>query len=170
MYWLQHGLLLMVLIICTITDLKKRKIYNNVLFPGILAAIAIHTVLDGWHGIAAALLGLLAGLAILLIPYLLGGIGAGDVKLLAFVGAAEGARFVLQASLYMAILGAIMAAGVLLLRPKGREHLKRAIFAVAGGLRGGSFPETRTTPGTDIYPYGPAIAGGAALCLFALSV
>ncbi|MFF2446227.1 prepilin peptidase [Neobacillus sp. NPDC058068] len=149
------SLLIVLLIVCVITDLRERKIYNAVLFPFLFAAIILHVVTGGLHGLSGALLGTAVGLGILLIPYLLGGMGAGDVKLLAVIGGIKGIGFVLMASIYMALAGGIIAIFVLLFR---KGFITRILYFFQGlrhGMRLSLF-EDKTT-----FPYGVAIAAGA---------
>src|SRR5690348_10413767 len=111
-----NAVLILVLLISVVTDLKSRKIYNKVIFPGLAAAFTIHLLLGGWIELGISVIGCLIGLGVLLIPYLLGGMGAGDVKLLALIGALKGTYFVINASFYMALIGAALALVVLLCR------------------------------------------------------
>lgn len=160
-------LLILLLFICVITDIRKRKIYNVVLFPFLLVSLVIHVTTTGLTGLAAALLGTAVGFGILLIPYLLGGMGAGDVKLLAVIGALKGMSFVLLAALNMALAGGIMALFIILFR----KGLKKRLFHVASfihGMRHGIMlpiladrESLKTT-----YPYGIAIAAGALFQVF----
>lgn len=153
-------LLIVLLIICVITDLKERKIYNAVLFPFLLAAFILHAFIGGLQGVTDVFLGTAVGLGILLIPYLLGGMGAGDVKLLAVIGGIKGIGFVLIASIYMALAGGIIAIFVLLFRT---GFLTRILYFFQGlrhGIRLSLF-EDKTT-----FPYGVAIAAGAVFQIF----
>ena len=154
-----------ILLICVYTDLKSRKIYNKVIVSGLAAAMVVHAMQGGMAELADAGLGLAAGFAVLLIPYLLGGMGAGDVKLLALVGACKGALFVLSASVYMGLLGALLAAGVLLFR-KGAVQRIRGLAYTLYGLRYGLKLPLQLHKGamSATYPYGVAIAGGVVLC------
>ncbi|MCR5675550.1 MAG: A24 family peptidase [Lachnospiraceae bacterium] len=65
------------------TDWKRHKIYNRWTFPGLLAGVAAAGVLDGADGIRCALCSAIFALVLLFPVYLIGGIGAGDVKLFA---------------------------------------------------------------------------------------
>ncbi|MGM0881730.1 MAG: A24 family peptidase [Bacillota bacterium] len=161
---LANAVLLIVVAICVVTDLKSRKIYNKVIFPTLVFAFALHAVVDGWSGTLHALLGFAVGLSILLIPYLMGGMGAGDVKLLAVIGAIKGAGFVWNASIYMAIFGAVMALGVLLFKDGIRKRL-RFIGYVLLCLRFKMKPNLQAHWTSGAYPYGVAIAGGSIICL-----
>ena len=159
-------LLVTILLICVITDLKSRKIYNKVIFPGLLVAVVLHLIMGGWAGLISSLIGFGVGLAILFIPYMLGGMGAGDVKLLALIGALKGAVFVLNTAVYMAIVGGLIAVAILIFR-KGFIERMKSIFYFFYGLRYG----TRIPLGMNknslsaTYPYGVAIAAGAVIAL-----
>lgn len=98
-----------VLIISAATDLRTQKIPNMVTLPAALAAIAYHTKINGLEGFLFSATGLAAGIAILIIPYLMGGMGAGDAKLLGVVGAFIGPKQVFYAFLIIAIIGGIYA-------------------------------------------------------------
>jgi prepilin peptidase CpaA len=159
-------LLLFVLLICLITDLKSRKIYNKVIFPGLLVALLLNLFQFGWDGLFASLLGFLVGLSILLIPYFLGGMGAGDVKLLALIGAIKGVSFVLVTTVYMAIIGGLIGIGILVFRKGFLFRLRSLLFLGISLING-----FKLSIGLDksalnkTYPYGVAITGGAFIAL-----
>lgn len=157
--------LLIVLTICVITDLKSRKIYNIVIFPTLALAFLINTLLDGWTGLGFSLLGFTLGLAILIIPFLLGGMGAGDVKLLALVGALQGAEFVFTAAVYMALIGSVMALAIVLFKDGFRERLRFAGYVLMC-IRFRYKPNMQGYWTAGAYPYGVAIASGAGICLW----
>lgn len=95
--------------LCAFTDFKYRKILNKVTFPTILLGIIYWALVEGFKGVMFSGTGLLVGGALLIIPFYLGGIGAGDVKMLAMIGALTGPVFVFQAFIWGAILGAVFA-------------------------------------------------------------
>jgi len=99
---------LFLLLICT-TDTLYAKIPNVFVLTLTLCGFGLHVWLDGVAGLWTALSGLLAGFMLLLVPYLLGGMGAGDVKALAALGALLGAETILQVALYMALFGGLMS-------------------------------------------------------------
>jgi prepilin peptidase CpaA len=153
-----NSLLLVTLAISVYTDLKSRRIYNKVIYPVLLVAIITQLIIGGWKGLELSFAGFLVGLSLLIIPFFLGGIGAGDVKLLALVGAFKGWLFVIYTGIYMALIGALIAV-VLLLIGKGMFQ-KVAIFLYgARNKQNMSYLFNRKTT----YPYGVAIAGGALL-------
>lgn len=157
-------LLIILLLICVITDLRERKIYNKVLLPFLILAFGLHLFTDGWSGLTASAVGLLVGLAILIIPYFMGGMGAGDVKLLAVIGAIKGISFVLMTSLYMALVGGIIALFIFLFRKGVGSRIKQTIYFLSCLKQGVKIPFVIDKEALSAtYPYGVAIAAGA-LC------
>jgi prepilin peptidase CpaA len=155
-------LLFILLLICVITDLKERKIYNAVLFPFLLLALFLNFITGGIQGLTDAVFGMLVGLGILLIPFLLGGMGAGDVKLLAVIGGLKGVAFVLAASVFMALAGGIMAIFILVFRKGVKTRLTQIIYFYLGLFNGVRFPLLQDQEAMKTtYPYGVAIAAGA---------
>ena len=74
-------------LVLAFVDVCRFRIYNFLTYPLIVAGLVYHGVVGGPSGFAESLLGSLFGLAILLPFYALGGMGGGDVKLMAAVGA-----------------------------------------------------------------------------------
>ena len=68
-------------------DLKTRRIPNYLTFGGALGGLGFHLGYHGVPGFLDGLAGLGLGFCLLLVPYLLGGMGAGDVKACAALGA-----------------------------------------------------------------------------------
>lgn len=159
-------ILIIILIICIITDIKERKIYNKVIFPSLLLAFLSHFFLGGWQSLYTSFIGFLFGFGLLLIPYFLGGIGAGDVKLLALIGALKGPSFVFYTSLYMAIAGGIIALIILILQRRLHTTLKSFLYYLQS-LRYGIKPPyfINNNDFSNTYPYGIAIAIGSIISL-----
>lgn len=111
---MQDMVLAVMLLICLISDLKERKIYNIVLLPALLYGFINNLAAGGWPGLIQSLLGFALGLSILLIPFAMGGMGAGDVKLLAVIGAIKGPLFVFYSALGMGLAGGIIAFAILI--------------------------------------------------------
>jgi len=94
--------LLITLAVVTLwTDGREHKIYNKVLLPYFFVALLIQPII--------CLEGTAFGFLFLLLPYLYGGIGAGDVKLLAVYGSLLGPHLIITAFFYGAILGGVVA-------------------------------------------------------------
>ena len=99
----------LVLVISVITDFQNRKILNIVTLPAILGGCMYHFYTAGLEGFYFSGQGFLVGLGLLIIPFLMGGIGAGDVKLLAAIGAWKGTFFIFYTGIYAGIIGGIIA-------------------------------------------------------------
>jgi prepilin peptidase CpaA len=103
------SILVLVLFTGAVWDLRFRKIPNWLTFPAMAIAVAHHTVVNGFTGFFFSLEGAAVGMAILLPFYLLGGMGAGDSKMLGAVGGLLGPQGVFGAFLFTALLGGIYA-------------------------------------------------------------
>src|SRR5436309_12716117 len=75
------------LVVAAVIDGYKLKVPNWITFPMILSGWTMSAMSFGWEGLGWSLLGTIVGLGLLLPLYAIGGMGAGDVKLLAGVGA-----------------------------------------------------------------------------------
>jgi prepilin peptidase CpaA len=103
------GGLSIVLILAVIYDLRFHKIPNLITFPTVIAGIVYHTWMGGWLGFLFSLEGMALGLSLLIGFYILGGMGAGDVKLMAAVGGILGPSGVFAAFLGTALVGGVYA-------------------------------------------------------------
>jgi prepilin peptidase CpaA len=90
-------------------DFRWRRIPNWLVAATIVISLGWHTWANGWTGFKASGLGLLAGAAILLPLYLLKGMGAGDVKFFAAIGAAVTVEHVLSVFVFAALIAGGMA-------------------------------------------------------------
>ncbi|MDX9785178.1 MAG: A24 family peptidase [Desulfobacterales bacterium] len=95
--------------IAAVIDFRIQKIPNALTFPAMVIALGYYTGVYGWQGFFFSLKGIGIGIALLILPWLLGGMGAGDAKLLGAVGAFIGARATVVAFLYIGIIGCIYA-------------------------------------------------------------
>src|SRR3984957_4364982 len=93
----------------SIDDLMRRQISNWIPCSAFAGGVILHTVQHGWRGAGLALAGAVAGASVFLILYLLGGMGGGDVKLMAGFGALLGVQQLLTAALLTAGVGGILA-------------------------------------------------------------
>jgi len=107
--------------IACIFDLHSRRIPNALTIGAAAAALLAAGVAGGVTGLTSSLSGWLLATALWIPFYALGGMGAGDVKLLAAVGAWLGPAGVVHASIYTGIAGAIMALSIALARGLLRE-------------------------------------------------
>jgi prepilin peptidase CpaA len=161
-----------VVAVATITDLRSRRIPNWLVFPFMLGGIVVSFGPASWQGISIgqSLEGLGLGALLFGILAWMGGMGMGDVKLCAAIGAWVGPKQLIMALVMTGVVGGIMAIG----------------WATAGGFLGELFtgtgnllfgwrkrgmqtdPElTLSNPKAHKMPYAPAIAIGALLSFFA---
>ena len=106
-----------------VTDLKSGRIPNVLTFGGALAAVAFHAVTGRGDGLLMACGGWVVGVAVFFPPFALGGLGAGDVKLLAALGAWLGPADTVWLALYSGVAGGVLALSVALVRGYLREAL-----------------------------------------------
>jgi prepilin peptidase CpaA len=90
-------------------DLGSQKIPNIVTYPSMVIALTYSAVIKGVEGLLFSAGGIAAGIALLLIPYLMGGMGAGDAKLMGAIGGFIGAKAVFYAFLIIAAVGGVYA-------------------------------------------------------------
>jgi prepilin peptidase CpaA len=124
---------------------KRRHIANWIPVAALAGGFGWQIGRYGWQGAFWALAGAVAGFLVFLVFYLLGGMGGGDVKLMAGFGALLGTNRLLEAALWTAGVGGVFAVGAL-----AWKSLKRAL------QKGRS---------ADSIPYAPAIAAGVLLSL-----
>jgi prepilin peptidase CpaA len=115
-------LLLIILSISAIVDFRAQKIPNLITFPAVIIALLYHFFTSGIDGLIFSALGLATGIGLLIIPYIWGGMGAGDAKLMGAVGAVLGSKNVFTAFLFIGLVGGIYAVITIILHQK---HFKR---------------------------------------------
>jgi len=103
-------------LIAAATDIWKFKVYNALTVPLLLGGLIYHTATAGWAGLATSTMGFLFGFAVLLIFYAMGGMGAGDVKLMAAIGAWLGMPMTFYVFIASALAGGVYAIALLMLR------------------------------------------------------
>lgn len=112
------------LALACISDIRTRRIPNALTFPAAVAGVIFHAASGGLPAAGWSLLGWLAGAALFFPIFALRGMGAGDVKLLAAVGAWLGPGQVVIAALLTSIAGGVMGLAVAL----GAGYLWTAIL------------------------------------------
>lgn len=104
-------------------DGKQLKVPNWLTYPMFFAGLIYGAVTGGWAGFGESLIGAAVGLACLLPLYAVGGMGAGDVKLMAGMGAFVGATVTFYAFVVTVVVGAVMALAMALWAGKFQHHL-----------------------------------------------
>jgi prepilin peptidase CpaA len=98
-----------ILLVSAVTDIRWRKIPNWLTYSTAIFGILLQSYLGGLGGFLFSIKGLFMGIGLLIIPYMLGSMGAGDVKLLGSIGCVLGVLGVLQAFIYIAFVSSIYA-------------------------------------------------------------
>jgi prepilin peptidase CpaA len=111
-----------VLVVAAVIDGWKLKVPNWITFPFVISGWIYWTACQGWDGLGWSLAGTLVGLALLMPAYAIGGMGAGDVKLLAGVGAWVCGTNTFYAFCISAVVGGVIALGMVVLRKNWRHH------------------------------------------------
>ncbi|QDT37260.1 A24 family peptidase [Stratiformator vulcanicus] len=103
-------------------DGKELRVPNWLTYPMALAGLIFQTWIGGFEGLGFGMLGLACGLLTLLPLYAVGGMGAGDVKLMAGMGAWLGWEITLYAFAVSVVVGALMAVAMVLYRGVFMKH------------------------------------------------
>jgi prepilin peptidase CpaA len=152
------------------TDLKKHRIPNLLLWPALSLALMMHMTSGGIDGLIVVAGGMTLGFAMLLPLYSIGGMGAGDVKLLSVVGGLLGPWGALVAGVATMIAGALFGIAFILWRciwPRIQFSEVQALGPL--GKQTGSVLSLRSTKGRKpvaYIPYAPAIAAGTMAALW----
>src|ERR1700677_3344797 len=164
-WWPTMAPTLIVLAVATYTDLRWRRIPNWLVLPFLLAGIVVSAMVHGWHGVGQSFAGLGLGLLIYGILFWMGGMGAGDVKLCAAIGAWIGPYQLILALVMTGLGGGLMALAMAAWGGFLKElvqHTGDWVFsAESRGEAVLSNPQRRKMP------YAPAIAIGTLISFFA---
>lgn len=115
-----------VLVEAAVIDGKQLRVPNWLTFHLAAGGLAFWAWSAGWSALGWSFAGLVAGLLPLLLLNAIGGMGAGDVKLMAGVGAWVGPMMVLQAFLASAVVGGIIAVGMVVWSGQWWRHYAMA--------------------------------------------
>jgi prepilin peptidase CpaA len=161
--------LVLVMTTAALADLRTQRIPNWLVFPFLLSGIVVCAFVGGWRGLGQSLSGILVASALMGLLYVLGGMGMGDVKLCAGIGAWVGPEQLLFALAFMGLAGGVMALGWALWRGLLKELLTGTGDLMVGLASRGLRPHPTlvlSNPVARRMPYAPAIAVGAILSFF----
>jgi prepilin peptidase CpaA len=129
-------------VVAAACDVKTRRIPNVLTFGAALAGVIAHAYVGGWSGAGMSALGCLVGIAAFFPFFALGGLGAGDIKLLGAIGAWLGPVGAVWVVLFSGIAGGVLAIGVALFS----GYLVRAVSNVWSLLTYWRVMGLRTSP------------------------
>jgi prepilin peptidase CpaA len=104
-------------------DARYRKIPNWLSLSGLILGLGVNVVLSGWTGLGAATLGFGLAMLIYMPLYLIRGMGAGDVKLMAAVGAIVGPHDWLGIFIATALVGGVVSLAAIAIKKRTHQTL-----------------------------------------------
>lgn len=144
----------MTVAVAAVTDIRRRRIYNALTFPALATGFALNGALNGGQGLFTATTGFLLASVLFLIPVAMGGMGAGDLKLMAALGALGGPIFGIWCVFFASIAGGLFAVATLVAR--------KQFLNVTGGLVLAWYTQQPLRAESNIrIPYALPIAFGA---------
>ncbi len=163
--------LLLLVAIAAVYDIRFRRIPNWLVLTGLVLGLGLNTFFFKWDGARASLLGIVLAFLIYFPLYLLRGMGAGDVKLMAAIGAIVGWANWFGIFIISSLLGGVVAVILLLSRGRLLNSLWNIGFLFQR-LFSFKAPYAReeldlSSPKSIKLPHGVAIAGGSVLFLAA---
>jgi prepilin peptidase CpaA len=156
------------LVVAAVIDGLQLKVPNWITYPMVISGWIYSTAFSpfaGWEGLLFSLLGTAVGLAVLLPAYAVGGMGAGDVKLMAGVGAWMWGTVTLYAFATTALVGGVIAIGMVLSRGAWHKH-RDQFWSILNEIATVKDPEqlaaiaAERKPRMFLLPYGIPIAIG----------
>ena len=162
--------LLVLLAAAVVTDLKSHRVPNILLAPALSIALLVQTLHGGADGLVMAVAGLALGLVMFLPLYLVGGMAAGDVKLLGVVGCFLGPLGAVIAGMATMMVGGVFGIVAIAwrhIRPKFELHVAQMPGTSAGGTHtSADMSLSRSQDQFTYIAYAPAIAAGTVAALW----
>lgn len=174
--WISIVSLTVLVIAVAIFDLQERRIPNFIVMPASLVGLSVHLFDSGLAGLAFSLKGIGVGFAILLVPYLVKGMKAGDVKFLMAIGSFVGATSVIRVLLITLLCYPVLAAIVVIREGKLKVtwlRFRRILFNFLGffianlrlyAIRLESSDDDKVASATT--PFGVALAIGTLISIY----
>jgi prepilin peptidase CpaA len=153
------GTLLIVLAFAVREDLLRQRIPNTLNAAALFLGLTMASLTAGWSGFINSFGGALVGCAALVPFYLLRGMGAGDVKLMAAAGSFMGPSSALLAAAMALVAGASLAVAIIVWRlVESRPHLD--VSSASGTAAAWRAAATISTVRHERFPYAVAIGVG----------
>lgn len=156
-------------------DVKSRRIPNYLTLGAALAGLGFQAGLHGWSGLGSGVLGMALGFGSLIVFYIMGGMGAGDVKALAALGAWLGPSKTFELFIYMALFGGLLSIVALWRRGQLGSSLKQGWSSLKNWFLSyillrpykslKRLPASNHGPLTGGIPYAVAMAAGMVVLL-----
>jgi prepilin peptidase CpaA len=163
------ALLIGALTFAAISDIGYQRIPNLITYPAMVLGLFHHVATNGMEGFLIGMGGLAVGIVVLIPFYLMGGMGAGDVKLMGAVGSILGPKYAFISFVFTGIVGAIYSLLIMIInRRYGIDVIKRGlttlkIFVLTKQFVAIHINKNEKKP--KLY-YALAISIGTLLCIF----
>jgi prepilin peptidase CpaA len=164
--------LIALLLLSVWTDIFYKRIPNLFTYPAMIVALSYHLITNGAGGLLFGASGLMVGIGLWIVPHLMGGMGAGDTKLMGAVGCILGPKGVFIASVLTALFGGVYAVFIILINGRYqyiKDFLLRQWITVKACLYTGHFVMIGPAAKNGELPrlrYGVAIALGTLTYIF----
>ncbi len=156
------------IVACIVSDVRARRIPNLLTLSGLIAGVALNVATGGGSGLLHSVVGLFVAVALLLPAFAGGGIGGGDVKMMAALGALLGARLVVVGLLCGMIAGGVVMLVHLWWIGRTREKLQATLHMAVSALRLGSLAPLKAAandPAAVTLPYSVPLGLGVLLTI-----
>lgn len=164
--WQTVGCALFLLAACY-TDIRTMKIPNKLTIAFIVTGLCLQLGASGFGGLWFGIKGSLIGFGIMLLLYLFGAVGGGDVKLFAGIGAWTGSMFVFSSLIYSVVAAGILGLVILLARGEVVQRITGIWRSVFGVVLLRSLQPLRTSKREMIrFPFMIAVIPGTVLAYF----
>ncbi len=166
---IQIGIAIAGAAIASVFDLKIKKIPNWLTFSMMFSGLILNSYYGGMNGFEQSFFGLILGIASLYLPFALGGVGGGDVKLLGAIGSLLGTILIFKIILVSAIFGGIFSLFFII----GKKRTKEVFLEIRNKvtffiLTRKVLPEKLEANQKLSIPYACAISLGTMLVIFVL--
>jgi prepilin peptidase CpaA len=148
-------------------DVRYRRIPNKLVLLILIGGLGLNTVFDGWKGLLASVGGCAVTLVLMLMLYVFGAMGAGDVKLLAAAGSVVGVAHVLPMLMIVALSGGVFALVKMIYVGRVKATMINVFQFFYGFLSGQIAPRVPAAADrVNTLPYALPICFGSLLSLF----
>jgi prepilin peptidase CpaA len=156
------ALLVPLAIIIAYYDVRYRRIPNAFVLATLTGGLAINLIYAGLGGVLTSLGGCALAFIPLFILHIFGGMGAGDVKLFAAIGAVVGTSLVMPTLLIVVLTGGVIAVYSMIRNGTVRATMQRVLMILVGLLPGWQMPRFAVPADRrHTIPYGVAIMLGS---------
>jgi prepilin peptidase CpaA len=164
------ALLIVLLLPAMLIDIRRHRIPNWLTLPAWVIGIGLHAILGGWDGFLEGGAGWLLMFGLMFPFFILGWMGAGDVKLMAGVGAIVGWGLALQVAAGIVLTGMLISLLILARKRLLVGAMTRFwhMFGISAAARSPIWVETPEAEQQLVLPYGVPIAVGTFLSLLVM--